>query len=383
MEEKQPGNFPTFDTLEEVTLKQDDIETEEEKTAREAAELAAKENPTDDPKDPKDPKEPKKTEGDAPDDKNPYGSLDLTKTEASSDDDEEVTKEEAIDNFEKAVAMGIFQVPEGFEYDGSEEKTEEVHAYTMKVQEEKARTELFDKIQDPYLQHLVDYGMKAGEFANIQDFGKNLKEHLDASKIDITDTKQATDVVRKHLTDIGNSPKIVEKVIKDAIDDDELSEYAKEGQSYFVQKAEDKVTEAQNNDITAAKEYKIAQEQYEKQFMDTLKTKELGAEEKSIVLDSFNSVELNNGNKIPEYQYKIDQIKQNPGDFIELLGILGKYEAGKGFNLETASTKKTEAIKSIYETLNGKKATIAKSTGAPNSAQTKFVPTYVDTSTNI
>ena len=273
--------------------------------------------------------------------------------------------------------------PEGFEYDGSEEKTEEAFKYTMEQQEEKARGQLFEKISDPYLQELVDYGMKAGEFANIKEFGTNLKEHLDASKIDETDVTQATEIARKHLLDIGNSPRIVDRVIKEATDNDELTELGLDGKNYFIKKAEEAITTAKINDAAAARDLKKAQQEYQDQFMSTLKTAKLKAEDRQSILSSFDNVELQNGNKMPEYEYKLEQIKRNPNDFIEFLQILGKYETGKGFNLGTSTEAATNKIKSIFETLNGKKPTIVKSGNINTSDKTKFIPKFKDTSTHI
>mgnify|MGYP007096395114 CR=1 FL=1 len=365
--EQQKSNFPTFTPLEELE-KEQEIAAE---TASDAVDNSkAEENK-------------KLEEEKEPENKNPFAPLDTSTTEASSDESSEITKDEAIDNFNKAVAMGIFTVPEGFEYDGSEEKTEEVYNYTMKVQSETAKAELFSKISDPYLQHLVNYGMEAGEFANLKEFGKGLKEHLDISRIDLTDVGQATEIVKKHLSDLGNSSKIIDRVIRDAIENDELEEFGLDAKNYFTKKTEDKIAQAQENDVASAKQHKLAEQQYEQNFLGTLKSKELKAEDRAEILNSFNNVELQNGSKIPEYQYKLEQIKQNPSDFIELLQILGKYESGKGFNLETSTKKATEKIKSIYETLNGKSSTIIKSTGTSSTDKSKYVPNFVDTSTII
>lgn len=368
-EENKP-NFPTFTPLEDIERDQAEEAVTEEESTEESEEESEEEETSN--KESKDTKEDKPT----------YSALDLETTEESAEEEFEISSDDAIDNFNKAVAMGIFEVPDedGFEYDGSEEATEKVHAYTLKKWEEKGKAQLFEKISDPYLQELVNYGMDAGSFADLEGFGKTLKEHQDVNSIDLTDTEQAKDLVKKHLSSLGNSSKIINRVIDDAIENDELEEFGMDAKNYFSQKAEVKIAESKQNDAQAAKEHKVAQQQYEQDFMNTLKSKQLKASDRSSIMGAFGNVELNNGNTIPEYQYKLEQIKQNPSDFIELLQILGKYESGQGFKLGNSKKEKTAKIKSIYETLNGKGSTIVKSSGSTGGTKrTQFTPKFEDT----
>ena len=371
-EENQP-NFPTFTPLEDIVETQETEVTESTEAPKDAEEDSSEEVA-----------ETKKESNDKGKEESTFAPLDLENTEETVEETEdiEISSDEAIDNYNKAVAMGIFEVPDedGFQYDGSEEATEKVHAYTLKKWEEKGKAQLFEKISDPYLQELVNYGMDAGSFADLEGFGKTLKDHQEVNSVDLSNTEEASELVKKHLSGLGNSSRIINKVIADAIENDELEEFGLEAKDYFSKIAEAKIAESKQVDAKAAQEHKVAQEQYEQDFMDTLKERKLKSADRNSILNAFGDVELNNGNKIPEYQYKLEQIKQNPSDFIELLQILGKYESGKGFNLGNSKKEKTAKIKSIYETLNGKGGTIVKSSGsARGSSNSPFIPKFEDT----
>jgi hypothetical protein len=375
MEKETTGDFPTFTPLEELETQQE----EETSAAEEPAKVEDnKEEPAEAKEEAKPAEDKKGTEA------NPFEPLNLEKTEESQDEDDaiEISNEEAIDNFNKALALGTLIAPddEDFEYDGSEEATERVHAHTLKVWQDRAKEELFSKIEDPYMQELVDYGMQAGNFADLERFGKSLKEHSDVNKIDLGDPDQTRSIIREHLSDLGNSNKIINKVLEDAYDNDELTEYGQDAKDYFLKKNEKEIFATKEADAQRAREQAQYQKQYEDQFVNTLKEKSLMAEDKHAIMNSLNSVELQNGNKIPEYQYKLEQIKQNPSDFIELLQILGKYETGKGFNIETSAKAKSEKVKSIYDILNKNSAAIPKSGSTANSTtrRKKFTPRFDD-----
>lgn len=348
-----------------------------------------KADPIVDPKTPEtDPKleEPKKVEDPepkqvGPDDK--FDPLDLEKEPEAFDEDEEVeiTTEEAIDNMEKAFAMGTLIPPteEGFEYDGSEEATQKVFEHTKKVQENAAKESLFNQMKDPYMQELVNYGLESGSFADLKGFGASLREHYDANSVDINDVEQAKEIVSKHLIAKGNSKKYVDKIISMAVEDDELADMAIESKQYFITEAEQKVIAQKEVDRAANKQSIAYQRQFEAKFSKALQDKQLSNADRAAITSSLNEIELQNGQKTPEYQYKLNQIKSNPNDFIDLLQILNSYNPGKGFNLETSKQAKTDKIKSIYEVLNSSKPVMAKSASQENSdtvRRKKFVPSW-------
>lgn len=320
--------------------------------------------------------------------------LKLIKSEEDLEEEEEeeeefeISTEEAIENIEKAFALGTLIAPdeEGWEYDGSEEATQKIYEHTLKVQEERARQSLFSKMKDPYLQELVSYGMEAGEFANLKEFGTSLREHYDANSVDVNDVEQAKDIVTRHLLAKGNTKKYIDKMIEIAIEDDELSDMAIESKQYFITEAEDKVLAQKEADREANKQYVQYQRQFEQTFLKALQDKQITNADRVAISSSLNEVELQNGTKIPEYQYKINQIKSNPTDFIDLLQILNTYNPGKGFNFETSKQAKTEKIKSIYEVLNSSKPTVVKSASQENinnGKRKKFVQSWNRTENTI
>ena len=331
--------------------------------------------------------EPKKVEDPTPKQVGPdekFDPLDLEKEpEAFEEEDEEIeiSTEEAIDNMEKAFALGTLIPPteEGWEFDGSEEATQKVYEHTLKVQEERAKESLFGQIKDPYMQELVNYGLESGSFADLKGFGASLKEHYDANSVDVNDVEQAKGIVSKHLIAKGNSKKYVDKLINMAIEDDELADMAIESKQYFISEAEQKVIAQKEADRAANKQQMTYQRQFEAKFSKALQDKQLSNADRIAISSSLNEVELQNGQKTPEYQYKLNQIKSNPNDFIDLLQILNSYNPGKGFNLETSKQAKTEKIKSIYEVLNSSKPAVAKSASQENSntvRRKKFTPPW-------
>ena len=365
MEKKEEIQLPTFTPLEDLVIQQEATP----ETPAAPAEEAVKPG-----------KEEKVEVKGQPKDVNPYAPLGLEeKQEATSGvegqeagAENEVSKDDAIDNYNKAVAMGIFIPPtvegEGdYKFDGSAEATQAVYENTINAYEQKGKDQLFEKIADPYLKELVNYGINAGEFGDLKEFGQTLKSHASYSAVDTTDVEQAKKIVREHLTAIGNRDNAINTVINSAVDEDVISDYAEDAKAYFLKQDADKIVAQRDQDAQTNRDTKRAQKQYEQNF-------------RTNVVNAFNNVELQNGQKLPEYQYKIEQIKQNPSDFIELLKILGKYEAGKGFSIKTPEQAKTEKIQSIYDIFNGTSATI-KTGGATDTRSTekkKYIPEYND-----
>lgn len=369
------GNFPTFASLEEVIETNKEEATDNDKVDLSKEVLKSKEDLK--VKD-------TKVVGDTPE----FEKLDLSKTEDSADDEEEVTisAEKAIENFNIAKALGTLITPDDFVYDGTPEAAEKAVEFTRKHWEDQGKAELLNKMQDPYLKEIVNYGLEAGSFADLDGFKTSLKEHLDASKVDLTNVDQAKSIVEKHLKATGVQVGMIKKIINLAEEDDELEQLGVDAKNYFIAKAEEDIIGKKQKDFQAAQNLKIAQAEYENKFMESLKTKELMAEDRNNILNAFNNIEFQNGSTMPEYQYKLEQIKQNPSDFIDLLKILGKYEAGKGFNLDTGTKARTEKVKSVYDLLNGNTSTITKSASSANidtGDRKRFIPTFEDTTKTI
>lgn len=275
---------------------------------------------------------------------------------------EEVT--EIIAKFKEAVEFGTFIVPEDFEFDGTEDKFNEALEHTRNHYIQEAEEQITSSIKDPLLKEIIDYGMKGGQFANLNLFGQYQQVQNNFENADIENEEVQKQIVRAYYetTAAALGADKINKLVDEEVDSGKLKETATQYQNWFVQEAKaakaelDRKAKAQRDaEIQAAQEYN-------KKFQQALDSTNFAKTKKQEILSSFQTVKTQDGNEVLNWHNQLMQVQNNPEHFILLLDILNTYNPKEGFSFGVVESKiKEKERKTIFDKFKGKKESDATS----------------------
>lgn len=310
-----------------------------------------------------------------------------------NDDDKKDNKpaEGLNDVFNFFVENQYLNLPEDFEFDGTEESMQKAFELDQQVRNTMAWNTLENSIQDPMVFKLIEYGINGGSFAEINNLIETTQAAIDVNNMDVTDPDQAEKILTKYYQEVSKfSPDRVKKFVALTKEQDILEEEAKVALDYY----KDHYSKEQQRLEQEAKQKKEIAEQSFKEKLSGIQTaaKDLGYSgdvAKNVAMLVAPVIDTENGNKqvykdngqpMLWYEVVLDQIQENPLHLTQLLGILQAYNETDGLGKSINQQKKTEQsnknLKS-FDTLNKLKRTKGGGTANPGSGS-KYTPPAPD-----
>lgn len=302
----------------------------------------------------------------------------------NQEDNQDEPKAEAnsiISYVKGLIDLGVLNTPENFEIkeDFTEAQLQELLDYDAKARDEESQSSFLSKIKDPRVLELAEFSIKGGEFADAESFFKLQKQEESFEKIDLTVRENQELIVLEALKRKGINPKRAKDMLDLIVVNDELESEATALKNEFIEATK---LEKQKLAEIAERSNKLEQQRQEawrNDFYKSLEATKFKQEKKSEILSSFNNVRFENGETMPKWRYKMMQIQNNPGHFMEFLDLLSLYNPEKGFNPvkeKAAEIKQTEAANSLFSKLKTHATGMKVGKGGQSDeVEERFIPT--------
>jgi hypothetical protein len=246
---------------------------------------------------------------------------------------------------------GALDVPEDFEFDGSEEKFEKALQVSEARKQAKLAEDLWKKLPDDF-KPLLAYGLNGGT-----DLNSYLNAHsgIDIKEDDLEDVTLQRKVVEEYYLKTSNHPqeridrmisKLEERgdLYEESIDAlNELKQLKEAEKANLVEKAKQEQAVQQQKALEEAK--KIEQTIDKVDFVD---------ETRKNRIKSFILAPIKVDNRVTtQFDNALEQVFNNEEHFIQLADLLADYNPKQGFNLERIKKKlKTENNKAFKRLLD-------------------------------
>jgi len=235
-------------------------------------------------------------------------------------------------------------IPEDFEFDGSEEKLEELYQKDQEYRQQLAAQEFYNRFKDPALAELFKYAEEAEGFANIPDYLYLQKQTKGYESLDPSDTDQAKQIVTNYLKMKDVDEFTIESTIEKAEIEDKLSTLAESMQKKILDTLEQEKKQMSEAAKKAAIEDRQKQTKFQHEFTTALQKASWDKEKKQKVTNLLYAQEVD-GQEYAGYQIAQAQIQNNPEHFLQFLAILSTYDPKEGFTSMKKEPKKTFAEK--------------------------------------
>jgi hypothetical protein len=247
--------------------------------------------------------------------------------------------------FDLIQEMDLLRLPDGIQ----SLTPEEINFYkeqTLIQQREEALEYLRSQVgHDPYMLEIFDYTMAGADFADITTFKALNNVEIDYETLNINDEETQKELVRQYLSsDLNPSNKkdrellsyIPEKIEK-LLDSGELRGKAAEARDHFV----NRVREQKQFEFQKAIESKEAydyqnwleqqeQVQWDQEFRQTLNQRPWSDAKKHNVIRENQLIELEDGSRIPIWEYKRQIMFSDPYLFQQFLDFTSKLDLQQG-----------------------------------------------------
>jgi hypothetical protein len=258
-----------------------------------------------------------------------------------------------IAQMQYALALGILEAPEGFEINEEDPETsaQELIDYNRNLNYSQAEQELLGQIQDPLLVDLIKHGINGGKFFDAKQFFEGTQQEIEYSQINLEEKENQVAVYRDYLKKTSKfSDNKINKIIDMLDEEGELQNEANNAVQFFVEDGKQRKEQAAQEARQRAEQERRINEQRQQSFMDSLTKSGYSRAQQQRILNSFNNVELENGQQVREFEYKMLQLQDNPDHFIEFLTLLNEYDPSQGFTYNRVERKKeATATKKVYE----------------------------------
>lgn len=247
--------------------------------------------------------------------------------------------------FELIQEMDLLRLPQGIQ----SLTPEEIQFYkeqTLIQQREEALEYLRSQIShDPYMLEIFDYTMAGKDFADITSFKALSNVEINYETLNINDEETQKELVRQYLSsDLNPADKkdrellsyIPEKIEK-LLDSGELKHKAAEARDHFVNKIrQQKEFEFQRAiELREASEYEAwleqqEQLQWDQEFREILHQRPWSDAKKHQIIKESQLIELEDGSRIPIWDYKRQIIFSDPYLFQQFLDFTAKLDLQQG-----------------------------------------------------
>ncbi len=247
--------------------------------------------------------------------------------------------------FDLIQEMDLLRLPDGIQ----SLTPEEINFYkeqTLIQQREEALEYLRSQVgHDPYMLEIFDYTMAGANFADITTFKALNNVEIDYETLNINDEETQKELVRQYLSsDLNPSNKkdrellsyIPEKIEK-LLDSGELRGKAAEARDHFVNRVREQKQLEFQKAIEAKEAYEYQnwleqqeQVQWDQEFRQTLNQRPWSDAKKHNVIRENQLIELEDGSRIPIWEYKRQIMFSDPYLFQQFLDFTSKLDLQQG-----------------------------------------------------
>lgn len=289
------------------------------------------------------------------------------------DEDDRVTP-----TYEFLKESGFLDLPEDFEFDGTDEKFQEALELSKKVVYEKTADAFFDALPEQF-KPLLTYALRGGDSVDefVKLYSTQAFEHLDPNNAD--DQKA---ILFQHYKSTSNYDDAKIQRIIARLNEDDLPEAAQESYNELLElKAE---RQAQLIEEAAkAEEQRVEQS---KQKIEALtaaieSTPLIDPARKNKVKGFFHNRLNVGGQETTEFNYTIQRIFENPEHLVQLADMLTDYDPKKGISTARLEKKGANKETTKFRTLLTEKLKSkpkASHTGATSNEPPNFLEKFTE-----
>ncbi len=286
---------------------------------------------------------------------------------------DDMSADELKEYMETVIDLGLIMKPDDFEFDGTEEKLEELINYHKEQSQTLAEQELLKKVGDPVLRDLIEFGVNNGQFTDMQQLLQRSGQSVALDSLDFADPKVAENFVTNfHKQSTNLSDEKVKLLVEDDKDRIGLEQAAND----YAEQIKQANSQAEAEQRQAAETQRVAYENYQadyrKNFMTALGDTGYTQGKQQEILDNFKNVKLQNGQQMANYQYKTELIQSKPDHFIQFLDILAGYDPENGFKIP--ETKQDKVTKETNTVLSKLRKGVSRSSGRAPKPSKRAVP---------
>lgn len=269
-----------------------------------------------------------------------------TPTETSEDFD-------AKAYFEMATALGVLEVPEDFKFDDKDPEKSVLEAikYTDSRKYSQAESAYLQAIEDAGLVELIEYGLQGGKFADLGQYFNSVQQETDYTNLDLSSEENQIKVYKEYLNSTGRfSDTRVNQMIDLLQEDDELGKEAQKAKDYFIQEAQKEKEKLAAESAARRQAEEATMKRRQTEFLETLGSSGYSKTEQQRILNSFATVEVDEGVTARAFEKTLMDIQNNPEHFIDFIVMLNNYDAKKGFSFDNVQREaETKATKTVLE----------------------------------
>lgn len=286
------------------------------------------------------------------------------KTQQVNEDNNQINHEDPyILAFNILQEFDLIRLPENVDFSKLDVDTLSMYKQeTLQQQQEEAFNFIRDNAaKDPLLLQLFDYAYYGKSFADIPKMQSILKEEFDFANYNITTEKAQKAIVKLYYTE-GLNPadnrdrKIIENIpnqLTDLAENLTLKKEAEIAKKHFILLAQQKADVEEKRMLQLIEQQKHIEFQKEQElnswnndFVESLNMRNWSDGKKAQIGQEASFIQLENGKKMPLWQYKQEIIFNNPVLFQVFLDFTSR------FNLETGTFGKKSEEHIPQEILN-------------------------------
>jgi hypothetical protein len=256
--------------------------------------------------------------------------------------------------YEQLGEMDFWDLPEEFEFDGTEEKFKEAYELTNERRKNLAVQEVFEALPEEF-QKAVQYGLQGGR--SLQEFVGSVSDEIDYETVDTADPIMQKRLLREYFrASTKYNDNKIESFISKLEKLDSLEEEAEDAADYlknYHERRREELLEQQRLQAQREQEEADRIRQLEVEAIDSadyLSNKQ----KKAIKAQMFNVTKRNNAEATGTV-HKLGSVFGNPQHKVQLAMLLDLYDEQKGFDFSKLTQKgKNQAVNSIQRALEEK-----------------------------
>ena len=261
--------------------------------------------------------------------------------------------------FKFITEQNILHVPDNFNKDDlTEESILKLVEENHQIRNQQVFEAIKNQSEDPRLQELFDVVWNGGTYEDLQDMRVALDAEFDWESADPSNEEHAKIMIKQLMLEglDENNPahqikiKNIDSDIQNSIDNMESEQLAKQSKQYFLERIRNEKERVKNNkQQRVLEQQRIEQQRIERQnawnstFQEKLSERNWSSEKKNEVLEQmFYIVELDNGQEMKLWEYKMNQIWNNPEHAHMLMDFLSDFDE---YKLEFKTRKESSNTK--------------------------------------
>lgn len=296
------------------------------------------------------------------------------------------------DTFNFFTESGLLAVPEGFEFDGSEEKFNEALQYHQQYQQQAAMQNIKNQIQDPRVYELIKHGIEGGKFSDLNKMFDSVSTQINLDGLDPEKETDAENLMRKYYKDVAKFTKEQsDRYISTLKEQETLTSEAKLAKTYLSEQA---ASEKERFDKETAQKRAMSQQAFNNRIQGVSKAIQTEGYQGEVVKGITNmlngvvgqdnqQIYKEDGTPMLWYEAQVEMLADKPEHLAQFLAFMQGYTPENGFaefSKQKQKTEKSKKNKSSFELFNKMKRTKGGSAGGSQEGGGKkpFVPTPPD-----